>query len=77
MTYTPTSADLLKAHRVNQWCLNNAHQGARAMVEKFGLAWALEKDLGNGIAVVGFYADDSLNHQVTTLHLPVAEWFRP
>lgn len=75
-TYTATDADILKTHQVNQWCLDNANQGPRAMVTKFDLAWSLERDLGNDIAVVGFYTDDSLKHEVCRLHLSIADWFR-
>ena len=65
-----------KIHLINAWLENNASHGPRAMVDKFKLAWSHEKDLGNGIAIVGFYTDESMRFEVCRMHLASAGWFR-
>lgn len=43
-----------KIQLVMRWLESNAAQGARAMVNKFNLAWSHEKTLAGGVALAGW-----------------------
>ena len=65
-----------KIQLVMRWLESNAAHGARAMVNKFNLAWSHEKTLAGGVALVGFYTDESMRFEVCRLHLKSSDWFR-
>ena len=65
-----------KIYQVNRWLESNASHGARAMVEKFNLAWSHEKDYGNGVCVIGFYTDETLRFKVCEIHDESKKWLR-
>ena len=69
----------IKAEQVGAYVkaanVKSSHE-ARRMMDKFKLDFSFEKELGNGMASVGFYTDSSLCFKCCEIALPTKEWFR-